>query len=145
MMVWEKETWEASDIEISAKIGKNWKLVIPLLFPSFYKIRKQPKSKKIHSKMLQGIQPLPFLFYLEWNLTEAWISFWLLFTSQQHHGTGLLQGTSSRKEFRKELFKYLLFFLNQLCFSKMTPLFPAKSLWNNKKKMCPNSSRRLHW
>lgn len=65
MMVWEKETLEASDVEIPAKIGMNWKLVIFLLFPIFYKIREQPKPKKIHSKMLKGIQPLPFLFYLE--------------------------------------------------------------------------------
>ena len=84
MMIWEKEPLEAEDVEIAAKVGMNWEPAISLLLSIPYKFREQPKHKRIHPKALKGIQSFPCLLSLEWILTEAWISFWLLFTSQQH-------------------------------------------------------------
>lgn len=61
--MWKMEPLEVADVGVSAKMGM--KSAIVLLFPILYKVREQPKHKRIHPKALKGIQSLPFLLYLE--------------------------------------------------------------------------------
>lgn len=64
-MMWKREPLEVADVGVSAKMDMNGESAISLLFLIPYKVREQPKHKRIHPKALKGFNHFLFLLYLE--------------------------------------------------------------------------------